>query len=192
MPDTTVFGTRLKQLRAKLKLSQRDFAEKIGVTASALSSYEKGQKNPSVGVAMNIATQFHVSLDWLCGIARESDFFIPDEYICFDLPGALLGLFRLIEEGFLKIRDDEEAAEDRAISDSEWVRTLDLCNGDLSEFLTAITRISELHANGALGDTSYEVCINELISNYANIIQKKERKFYEKIKTEGQNSDLPF
>ena len=192
MPDTTGFGSRLKLLRTKLRLSQRDFAEKIGVTASALSSYEKGQKNPSVGVAMNIAAQFHVSIDWLCGMTRESDFFVPDKYVCFDLPSALLGLVSLIREGFLSIRDDEEAAENRADCDSEWVRTLDLCNGDLSEFLTAVTRISELHDNGALGDTSYDVCINELISNYANIIQQKERNESEKIRAEIQKGDLPF
>jgi len=189
MPDTTIFGERLKQLRTKLKLSQRDFADKVGVTASALSSYEKGQKNPSVGVVTNIAAQFHVSLDWLCGISRESDFFIPDEYVYFDLPSALLGLYRLIEEGFLKIREEDEIH--KGLYDSEWVQTLDLCNGDLSEFLTSIMRISELHDNGALGDTSYDVCVNELISNYANIIQRKEREYFEKAK-EKHPENQPF
>jgi len=125
-------------------------------------------------------------------MTRESDYFIPDEYIYFDLPGALTGLFRLIEEGFLIVRDDEEAEEERACCESEWVRTLDLGSGDLAEFLTSITRISELHSKGALGDTSYDVCVNELISNYANIIQQKTRKYYEKIKKESQNKDVPF
>lgn len=192
MPDTTIFGERLKQLRTKLKLSQRDFANKIGVTASALSSYEKGQKNPSVGVVTNIAAQFHVSLDWLCGISRESDFFIPDQYVYFDLPAALLGLFRLIEEGYLSVRDDEDAEDNRVIDDSSWVQALDVCNGDLSEFLTSVTRISDLFAKGALGQTSYEVCINELISNYANIIQEKERKSVEKIQEKKRDDQLPF
>ena len=191
MPDTSVFGERLKQLRTKLKLSQRDFAEKVGVTASALSSYEKGQKNPSVSVVTNIAAQFHVSLDWLCGISRESDFFIPDEYVYFDLPSALLGLLRLIEEGYLSVRDDKDAEDNRIIDDSSWVQTLDVCNGDLAEFLTSVTRIYDLYGKGALGQTSYEVCINELISNYANIIQRKERECFEKAK-ENRPENQPF
>lgn len=191
MPDTTIFGERLKQLRTKLKLSQRDFADKIGVTASALSSYEKGQKNPSVGVVTNIAAQFHVSLDWLCGISRESDFFIPDQYVYFDLPAALLGLVRLIEEGYISVRDDEGAEDNRIIDDSSWVQTLDVCNGDLAEFLTSVTRISDLYGKGALGQTSYEVCINELISNYANIIQQKEREYFKNTK-ENHPENQPF
>ena len=68
MADLSRFGQRIKQLRQELNLSQRDFAEKIGVTASALSAYEKGQKNPSVNVAIEIASTFKVSLDWLCGL----------------------------------------------------------------------------------------------------------------------------
>ena len=52
MSDISVFGERVKQLRTQLKLSQRDFSEKVGITASALSAYENGQKNPSVNVAI--------------------------------------------------------------------------------------------------------------------------------------------
>lgn len=72
MADLSLFGQRIKQLRQELDLSQRDFAEKIGVTASALSAYEKGQKNPSVNVAIEIASTFKVSLDWLCGLKNDA------------------------------------------------------------------------------------------------------------------------
>lgn len=71
MPDLTIFGQRLKKLRQDLGLSQRDFAARIGVTASALSSYEKGTMNPSLAVAVNTASEFGESLDWLCGLAEN-------------------------------------------------------------------------------------------------------------------------
>lgn len=71
MPDLTIFGQRLKKLRQDLGLSQRDFASRIGVTASALSSYEKGTMNPSLAVAVNAATEFGESLDWLCGLTEN-------------------------------------------------------------------------------------------------------------------------
>lgn len=70
MPDLTIFGQRLKKLRQDLGLSQRDFASRIGVTASALSSYEKGTMNPSLAVAVNVAAEFGESLDWLCGLSE--------------------------------------------------------------------------------------------------------------------------
>ncbi|NDO68222.1 helix-turn-helix domain-containing protein [Schaedlerella arabinosiphila] len=43
----------------------------MGITASALSSYEKNLKNPSIAVAKKIAEAFHVSIDWLCGLSDK-------------------------------------------------------------------------------------------------------------------------
>ena len=70
-------GDRIKQLRTRLKLSQREFVEGIGITASALSAYEKGQKQPTISVAMNIAAKYNVSLDWLCGKNCTADSWLP-------------------------------------------------------------------------------------------------------------------
>ena len=103
MADLLLFGQRLKQLRQELGLSQRDFAGKIGVTASALSSYEKGQKNPSVNVVIEIALNFNVSLDWLCGLKKDANRFKPDDVIRYDLPGALSALLDLIGSCILSI-----------------------------------------------------------------------------------------
>lgn len=66
-----IFADRLKELRAKLGLTQKDFAEKIGVTAAALSAYENNIKNPSISVAKRIADKYHVSIDWLCGLTDK-------------------------------------------------------------------------------------------------------------------------
>lgn len=47
-------------------------AEKIGgVTQSTLSSYENGNAAPSLDVLIAIATNFHVSTDWLLGISKS-------------------------------------------------------------------------------------------------------------------------
>ena len=57
MGDTElqVFSDRIKKLRLSLNMTQKKFAEEIGITASALSSYEKNLKNPSIAVAKKIA-----------------------------------------------------------------------------------------------------------------------------------------
>lgn len=69
--ELQVFSERLKLLRLSLKITQKDFADKIGITASALSSYENNLKNPSIAVAKRIAEAFNVSIDWLCGLTND-------------------------------------------------------------------------------------------------------------------------
>ena len=73
MGDTElqVFSDRIKKLRLSLNMTQKKFAEEIGITASALSSYEKNLKNPSIAVAKKIAETFRVSIDWLCGLSDK-------------------------------------------------------------------------------------------------------------------------
>lgn len=59
-------GERLGALRKKKGLTLRELSENVGITAAALSSYEKGQKEPSLGFAMKLADFYGVSLDELC------------------------------------------------------------------------------------------------------------------------------
>lgn len=59
-------GNRIKELRLLKKMNQKDFAKKIGVTQASLSSYENEIKQPSLDVLSRIASEFNVSLDWLC------------------------------------------------------------------------------------------------------------------------------
>lgn len=65
------FANRLKQLRTKLGLTQKEFSDKIKITASALSAYETNTKNPSIAVAKRISESFGVSIDWLCGLSDK-------------------------------------------------------------------------------------------------------------------------
>lgn len=60
------FAERLRGLRRSRGMTQKEFAEQIGVTAASLSAYETGTKSPSLNVAMAIAQKLKVSLDWLC------------------------------------------------------------------------------------------------------------------------------
>ena len=64
-------GTKIHFLRSNLNINQTLFAQKIGITQSTLSSYEKGNSTPSLDVLIAIATEFHVSVDWLLGVAKS-------------------------------------------------------------------------------------------------------------------------
>lgn len=59
---------RLLQLRKERGLTLRELAEQVGITAAALSSYEKGKKEPSLEFAIKLAKFYGKSLDNLCGV----------------------------------------------------------------------------------------------------------------------------
>ncbi len=61
------FGERLRQLRIEIKMTQKEFAELVGLTPSSISAYEKGNRVPDLDIAQKIAEKTNVSLDWLCG-----------------------------------------------------------------------------------------------------------------------------
>jgi len=49
---------RIKEMRARHDMTQKDLAEKVGVTRQTIVSLEKGTYVPSLLLAMNIAEVF--------------------------------------------------------------------------------------------------------------------------------------
>lgn len=68
------FGTRMKQLRKSMKLTQEQLGEKIGLQHSAISKYESGAIDPILPTARRIADALGVTTDFLlhgersCGV----------------------------------------------------------------------------------------------------------------------------
>lgn len=62
-------GSRLKELRTSMNLTQKKFADLINVSMVSVSSYESETKNPSLDMVINIANKCNVSIDWLCGLS---------------------------------------------------------------------------------------------------------------------------
>ncbi len=67
------FGNILKQLRTQSCLTQKQLAEKIGVTKSVISYYELQERTPSPDVIIKLAEIFHVTTDYLLGINTKSE-----------------------------------------------------------------------------------------------------------------------
>ena len=65
------FGKRLKDLRKQYGLTQKQLAERIGVTKSVVSFYELRERTPSPEVLIKLSYIFHVSTDYLLGIERN-------------------------------------------------------------------------------------------------------------------------
>ena len=61
------FSQRIRQLRRDKHMTQVQVAQRIGVTASMVSSYETDIRLPSYDVLLRIADVFGVSVDYLLG-----------------------------------------------------------------------------------------------------------------------------
>ncbi len=53
----------LKNIREKNKLTQTEFAKRIGISVQRYNSYEKGRRNIPLEIAKKIALEFNASLD---------------------------------------------------------------------------------------------------------------------------------
>lgn len=58
-------GERIRLLRTNRKLSQTDLARILGVSRSAISSYENCTRKPDQDTLIGIASCFQVSVDYL-------------------------------------------------------------------------------------------------------------------------------
>jgi transcriptional regulator with XRE-family HTH domain len=57
-------GHRLRQLRG-FETSQIEFAQRLGISQSQLSKYERGQAAPPADVLRRLKDAFNVNIDWL-------------------------------------------------------------------------------------------------------------------------------
>jgi putative transcriptional regulator len=55
--------TRIKELRARYNLTQEDLAKKVGVRRETILFIEKGDYNPSINLAHDIAKALKTTID---------------------------------------------------------------------------------------------------------------------------------
>ena len=58
---------KLHELRVKYGYSQKQVAEKLGVSPSIISSYETGERTPSTEILLSISYLYNCSTDYLLG-----------------------------------------------------------------------------------------------------------------------------
>lgn len=68
MPELT---TKLKEYRTKLNMKQGELAEKVGVRRETIIRLEKGQYNPSLKLAMDIARVFGATVEELFSFEED-------------------------------------------------------------------------------------------------------------------------
>lgn len=63
-----IFGERLKELRNKANMSQKELAELLCINDRTISRYEKGKTAPDIYNLLQICELFGVNIDYLLGV----------------------------------------------------------------------------------------------------------------------------
>lgn len=76
--ERKMLGERIKELRKKKGVTQKELALYLGVSDRAVGYYESGQRTPPPDILQKIADFFHVSVDYLLG---RTDVYNPTDEI---------------------------------------------------------------------------------------------------------------
>jgi len=69
--SNSVAGSRIRQLRKHLRLSQKEFGDTLGLSAAGISRLEAGAYAMTDSVRKLIAQSYEVSEEWLLGESEE-------------------------------------------------------------------------------------------------------------------------
>ncbi len=90
------FSQRLKRLRLDKHLTQAQVADRIGVTASMVSSYETDIRLPSFEVMVRIADLFGVTVDYL--LCREDKRFLDISTLTDEEAAVVCGMIEVLKK----------------------------------------------------------------------------------------------
>lgn len=70
-------GERILNLRKKQNLSQKELAEKVGITEASLSRYENNLREPKAEIIAKISEILGCSTDYLLGLSNNTEAYTP-------------------------------------------------------------------------------------------------------------------
>lgn len=73
MFEPVVFAQNLRTARKRQGLSQKELAEKLYLSAQAVSKWERGESVPEVAYICHMAELLHVSVQWLLGVDAAAE-----------------------------------------------------------------------------------------------------------------------
>lgn len=90
------FSQRLRQLRNDKHLTQAQVAERVGVTASMVSSYETDIRLPSFEVMIRLADLFGVTVDYL--LCRQDKRFVDISALSDEEAAIVCGMIEVLKK----------------------------------------------------------------------------------------------
>lgn len=111
-------GTRIKELRLERNMTQKDFAEEIGISRSYLGDLENDRKSPSAETISKLSDKLNVSSAYFFGgekdnstLEKKSDdesYFDTHQTDFQKLDGILLGISIQAEKDFITLNNSDE------------------------------------------------------------------------------------
>ena len=98
-----ILSERIKELRIKRNLSQKDLADILDLSPSIISAYETGERTPSVDNIISLSYFFNCTTDYLLGKSSEAPAEVYDVFS--GLTSAQKKALRCIINGLKKTGD---------------------------------------------------------------------------------------
>ena len=153
-----VFAERLRSLRAEQDITQKELADKIGITAASLSSYETGMKTPSMSVVRNIAAVCGVSTDWLCGLSNRKTTGSADITYA-----DIINMLLRIESSGVSMTLKSERIRNVIGDTTEVYGALFFRDINLARFISEWGNLKVLHDNNTIDDNLYALWTGQQI-----------------------------
>lgn len=152
------YNIRMRLLRERENLTQKEVAEKLGISPSAYNMYEKGKREPNIDTLQKIADFYEVSLDDLIGIIQYPISYTgliggPYKTIA-EFRNAQKTVDRILDEDFLKESGQQNipyTTDYRLLMRQKFSRTL--VNNEQEIYL--IIKFRELNDKGQKKATHY-------------------------------------
>lgn len=157
------FGNNVLKLRREKNLTQKALAEKANITASALSSYEKGLKSPSLEAAYKIAAALGTSLDFLCSPSNIP----PDQ-----APATYDQLFYLLHEIYQSC--NWNISTDYVEDLQETALIMQCSNRVVVEYAQSWIKFIQLLNSHSIEPEDYRTLLQRRIDSYSNRVISKD------------------
>lgn len=180
-----ILGKNILKLRKSLELSQTQFADRIGVTAQAVSSYEKGATSPTLDVAIALSNAFDISIDSLCGTEKETEIGL-DKPIT-DNVEAIKMFMRLYD---FYGSDMHLETEYCGMNEEKEIFYID--SPYFSRYISDFKKMKELKEQGTIDEELFNNWANSRIENVVKEYDEQKRKEQEALEKAMENDDLPF
>ncbi|PRO65678.1 helix-turn-helix domain-containing protein [Alkalicoccus urumqiensis] len=89
-----MIGERIRSFRRKQEWTQQELAEKLQLSKSTISNYEKGIREPNAETLVALSRLFDVTLDELFGIERGESRLLPQTEAEKTLVAEMLEVYR--------------------------------------------------------------------------------------------------
>lgn len=183
MYDLKKLSVNLLNLRKKAGKLQKDVANDIGITAAALSAYEKGGKQPSLDYAIRLAEYYGVSLDALCGDGEPTESHTSEKAKILQELEDICGNTRITS--YISVKSvswhdykglDEtdrailQADEDQSgIADEYKFATIQIYNPPIAEFLEQYEKILNWYRRGEIDAVLFNCWRNQYYERLENV-----------------------